>query len=132
MTESKVIFQRQYIKDLSFENPMSILANEKSTVKFDITIQSNNIKEDIFEVLLVVKLRSVYLNRIAYLIDLEYAGIFVLNFSNESKEILLTKCAQLLFPYVRNIISILTINGGSLPIYLPHINFFSSNLCKSS
>jgi len=134
MAEQQPTFEihRVYIKDASFESPLSP-AIFKADTKFavDVSVDSKSIKldGDFYEVALTVT--STAKNEgdddVAYIAEVKQAGIFtVAGFSDEDrKQVLNSACANILFPYVREAISDLVNRGGFPQLYLAPINFDS-------
>lgn len=133
-SEPKIIPKIQYIKDLSFENPnpvesLSLISNNqsKSLMQPQIDLKINKLTlEEHFEVEVRVQARaSAEHDKQIFHIELLYGGIFQLvNMNTEQTQIVLsTRCPELLFPYVRNIISEVTQQGGLPPLMLEPIDF---------
>jgi preprotein translocase subunit SecB len=80
---------------------------------------------DAFEVVLSVTATCKVEDKTAYLVEVQQAGIFGLTgFDAQAREgVLATYCPNVLFPYVRQIISDLVQNGGFPPFFLQPINF---------
>ena len=81
--------------------------------------------EAVFEVVLSVTVTCKVEDSTAYLCEVHQAGIFgVAGFDQASQEaVLATYCPNVLFPYVRQIVSDLVQNGGFPPLFLQPINF---------
>jgi len=129
--EIKITAGGQYIKDLSFENPLAPkIYTEKNvapkiTVSIDINVKK--IHDSIFEVELVLSSRAIHDDREIFVIELTYAGIFTIknveDDSEELKEVLFIYCPSMLFPYARRIISDTTRDAAMPPLMLDTINF---------
>jgi len=123
-----------YLKDLSFEVPHSpAIFNEewKPKIDFDLQMGSQVLSETegIYEVVLhitvTIKLGEGEREKAAFLIDIQQCGAFTIrNLSEETiKQVLVTTCPTVLFPYAREAISSLATRGGFPQLVLPPINF---------
>lgn len=121
------IVNMQYIKDLSFESPNtpSSLTHKQSpemNVKLDVQVQG--FSEDVYEVCLLVNIEAKNDKEIAFIVEINYAGIFTVeNAGDDLERILLVDCPTLLFPFARRIISNLSQDGGMPPLMLSPIDF---------
>ncbi len=119
----------QYIKDISFENPKApsaLFLQEAPTFKISVDVRVQAIRENTFEVILSIQVKSSLKEESIFILELEYAGLFDLpvNLSDAEKGVvLLVHCPQILFPYARRIISSLSQDGGFPPLMISHINF---------
>ncbi|HEX6549195.1 MAG TPA: protein-export chaperone SecB, partial [Gammaproteobacteria bacterium] len=59
------------------------------------------------------------------LVEVQQAGLFTLTGFNEQERavILSTYCPNILFPYLREVVSDLTLKGGMAPLLLQPVNF---------
>lgn len=118
----------QFIKDLSFENPgaMMNLAAPPET-QFNIDPQARQLDAQHYEVELRVRISAKAPDdKPVFLLEIVYAGIFMVHGSPPEdflQQILLIDSPQLLFPFVRQIVSNVILNGGLPPLLLPMINF---------
>jgi preprotein translocase subunit SecB len=120
--------QRIYIVDLSYEAPNTpeiFQAEWAPSVDFDLHTDSKKLTDDVYEVVLKVTVTVKLKEKTAFLIEVKQGGIFTIKgFAKEQLDPMLGSfCPNILFPYVRELISS-TINRGSfLPLYLAPINF---------
>ena len=131
-TKEKTIPQlnilNQYIKDLSYENLQSInltnINNKNPTVSIDMNAFFQPYKNDSFGVTLkVICTSSVGKEKLSYL-EIEYFGLFKIEKTTDfEKEVLTNEASRILFPFVRSIISNITLNGGSIHILLDNVEF---------
>lgn len=130
-----------YIKDVSFEAPntphiFSLAWDPK--VDFDLGINSEKIAEDIWEILLSVTVkvsikieeskRAEYANKefeTAFIVEVKLAGLFSITGYSEVDidKLLAITIPELLFPYVREVVSNLVMKGGFPQLVLPPMNF---------
>ncbi len=119
----------QYIKDLSFEVPgapqifVDLAGTQPElTVRVDLNAQpmgGNN-----FEVSLQLSADAKVAERVAFIIELTYAGMFSLNVPEEHLQpMLLIEAPRLLFPFARSIIAEVTSGGGLPPLMMQPIDF---------
>ncbi len=129
--EIKITTSGQYIKDLSFENPLApkIYTEKNLSPKISVSIDINatKLQESIFEVELIINATAMHEDKKMFIVELTYAGIFnIKNIDDEDeelKEILFIYCPSLLFPYARRIISDTTRDASMPPLMLDTINF---------
>ena len=128
--EVKITTSGQYIKDLSFENPLApkIYTEKNLNPKISVSIDINatKLQDSVFEVDLIINSTASHEDKKMFIIELTYAGIFnIQNLDDEEelKEILFIYCPSLLFPYARRIISDTTRDAAMPPLMLDTINF---------
>ena len=119
----------QYTKDQSFENPnapdslRSGLAAPE--IQIGIEIGRQMLEGDNVEVTLMLKAEARRGEQIAFIAELEYAGLFAFQGVNveEIQPLILIECPRLLFPFARQIMAEMTQNGGYPPIMLEPPDF---------
>ena len=126
---SNVKISAQYIKDLSFEVPNApkvfFETKNKPNVELSIDIDARKIQDESFEVILKIKAEAD--KQKTFILDIQYSGIFVINDIKKDmlEEILLVYCPNILFPFVRRIISNTISDGGFSPLLINPIDFYS-------
>ena len=127
MKNSEITLIGQYIKDLSFENPMAPnlpSQNKNPTVNLDINTTYLNFKNDNHEINLKIKSSASIDKNTMFVIELQYAGLIKTIIKNdEEKKKLIISGSYLLFPYARSIISNITMEGGFKPLVIQPIEF---------
>ncbi len=127
MKLSEITLIGQYIKDLSFENPMAPnlpSQNKNPTVDLDINTTYLNLKNNVHEVNLKIKSTASVDKDVIFIIELQYAGLIKSIIKNEEdKKKLIISGSYLLFPYARSIISNTTMEGGFKPLVIQPIDF---------
>ena len=127
MRSSEITLIGQYIKDLSFENPMSPNLPSKSknpSVNLDINTTYLDLKNNNHEINLKIKSTASIDENVLFMIELQYAGIIKTIIKNEEdKKKLIISGSYLLFPYARSIISNITMEGGFKPLVIQPIEF---------
>jgi len=127
MKTSEITLVGQYIKDLSFENPMTPnlpSQNKNPTVNLDINTAYLDLKNDNHEINLKINSAASIDKDILFAIELQYAGLIKAIVKNEEdKKKLIISASYLLFPYARSIISNITMEGGFKPLVIQPIEF---------
>ena len=126
--------QKMYIKDLSFENPNApqiFTAQQKMDPAVEVNLQLNNkqIDEDYWEVALQItaKVSAKEENKVLFIMEIEHAAVFMLrNIPKEHVPMLLgVDCPTLLFPFTRQIVSQVSVDGGYIPFLMEPVNFMA-------
>lgn len=121
----------QFIRDLSFENVMA-QKGASGEVQPDVTVQVNldakkRPTDKQYEVVtkLNVSSKAKESGDQLFLLELEYAGIFLIDGVPEEQlhPFLLIECPRMLFPFLRRIVSDVTRDGGYPPLNLENIDF---------
>ena len=120
--------QKIYLKDASFEAPNSpaIFTGEwKPQITLNLSTRRNELGEDSIEVVLELTLEAKQGETIAFLAEIQQAGIFLLKgFGDEEKEqILKTYCPTQLYPYAREAVADLVGKGGFPAMHLQPVSF---------
>jgi len=125
---NEIVVISQYIKDLSFENPRVLGLNQESdqpNIAVNIETATRKMSENVYEVVLSLRVEAQQSKNTLFLAELAYAGLF--NISDKLQEhlepILLVECPRLLFPFARNIIADVVRDGGFPPLLLNPIDF---------
>jgi preprotein translocase subunit SecB len=128
LPQAQLNLQRIYVKDVSFEAPGAphiFQEQGQPNVEINLSQRTNVLGTDVYEVVLSVTATCKVGDKTAYLAEVEQAGIFgIAGFDDANRDAVLgTYCPNVLFPYVRQIISDLVQNGGFPPFFLQPINF---------
>jgi preprotein translocase subunit SecB len=121
--------QKLYLKDTSFESPGAphSFGFQKWDPKIDLNLSNTqqHVDGDIYEAVLCVTATVKLEDKTAFLIEVQYAGLFALaGFSDEERRYLLgSQCMQIIFPYAREVVSDLSTRGGFPPLVLSPVNF---------
>ncbi|WP_406233620.1 protein-export chaperone SecB [Isoptericola jiangsuensis] len=120
--------EKIYVKDVSFESPNapSIFNDQvQPELQLNLNQQVQRLGENAFEVVLAVTLTCQAGERTAYVAEVKQAGVFgLVGLDPQSIDVLLgTQCPNILFPYVRQLVSDLIQAGGFPPFFLQPINF---------
>ena len=126
--------QKMFIKDLSFENPNApdVYINPQQSepkVELNLNLNHKKLNDDHFEVTLQVfaKVASKEDDKALFILEIEHAGIFLVkNIPEEHIEMVLgVDCPTLLFPFTRQIVSQVTVDGGFSPFLMEPVNFMA-------
>ena len=131
MTDNKVQFniQRIYLKDSSFESPMTpdVFTNMNSSPKVGFNFESSitKLNDDTHELTLMFNVKAEVEDKTLYLVELKQCGVFSISVDDETlkKRFLNVHCAEIVYPYARENISSIIQKGGFPPLFLSPIDF---------
>lgn len=131
MTEQETpsfAIEKLYIKDLSLEVPNApAIFLERDAPEIGLQLQTGGLKvgDDIFEVTLTATVTAKIEEKTVYLVEVGQAGLFrIRNIPEENLEPLLAiACPNILFPYVREVVSDCVTRAGFAPVVLQPVNF---------
>ena len=116
----------QYIKDLSFENP-NAPANltARPQIELGVDLQARQVEREHYEVELKLRVSAQTDGKPAFLLELVYAGLFMLqNIPDEVRnQVLLIEAPHILFPFARRIVADIVRDGGMPPLMIEPIDF---------
>lgn len=120
--------QRIYVKDVSFEVPGSpevFLKGGQPKVNVQLGNQARKLSDTDFEVVLELTVTAELNEKTAYIVEVKQAGVFTITGAEQAEldQLLGAYCPNMLFPYVREVISGLTSKGSFPPFHLQPINF---------
>ncbi|MEO5363869.1 MAG: protein-export chaperone SecB [Magnetococcus sp. DMHC-8] len=120
--------EKLYLKDLSFESPNTpevFREQAEPQVDFNLATGATQKGPEHFEVVLHVTIKTLLGERTMFLVDLTYAGLFLLRHMPREllTPMLAIECPAILFPYVRQIVADMIMQGGFRPLVLDPINF---------
>jgi preprotein translocase subunit SecB len=130
--EMQLVLQKVYLKDASFEAPNAPAifqdmgeTEEQPQVSLNVGHTASRLDETTREVVLTLTLTCELGEHTAYLAEVHQAGIFgIAGFGPEEEDgIIGSYCPTVLFPYARQVISSLVMDGGFPPFLLQPINF---------
>jgi len=126
--QPQLVIQKIYTKDLSFEAPNSpaIFSGEwKPAVNLNIGTDSSDLGSDHHEVTVSLTVTTKVGEQTAFLVEVKQAGIFGIRGLNpdQLKQTLATYCANIIFPYAREVVSDLIIRGGFPQFNVAPVNF---------
>src|SRR5574337_1065609 len=130
-SQPQLVMQKIYVKDVSFEAPnapqifQELDEKDQPQVQLNLGQKATDLGNNLYEVVLSLTLTCTVGQRTAYLAEVEQAGLFgIAGFSEmDHAGIIGSYCPNLLFPYARQVISSLVLEGGFPPFLLQPINF---------
>lgn len=120
--------EKIYVKDVSFESPNSpaiFSEGGQPDLQLNLNQRVQRLNENLFEVSLRVTLTCKVGEKTAYVVEVDQAGVFgIAGLPPQGVDVLLgTQCPNILFPYVRQLVSDLVQAGGFPPFLLQPLNF---------
>jgi preprotein translocase subunit SecB len=120
--------QRLYLKDLSLEQPNSpqiLLEQQQPQVDIQLGMAAEPLADGVFEVSVTATVTTKVSDKTLFLVEAKQAGIFeIRNFPPEQTQgILGVACPQIIYPYLRAIVSDVCTRAGFPPILLAEVNF---------
>jgi preprotein translocase subunit SecB len=129
-TPGAIHLVRQYIKDLSFENPkapFSLMMKDDAPLmpKVDIEVRVNDLGNQAYETELHVTVTGSHDNEPILLIQLNYAATFLMPSIPPDfiESFLMTDAPRQMFPFVRAIVMLVTQNSGFRPLHIEALDF---------
>ena len=120
--------EKVYVKDLSLEVPNApqvFLEREAPQVDIQLHHNSSVVEEGVYQTTLTVTVTAKVGEKTLFLVEAAQAGIFVARNipPNELDPVLGIACPNILFPYVREVISETVVRAGFPPVILSPVNF---------
>lgn len=120
--------QRMYLKDLSLEQPNSpqiLVEQVQPQADINLGVGAEPVAEGVFEVTVSATVTTKVGERTLFLVEAKQAGIFeIRNVPDEQMQGLIgIVCPQMIYPYLRAIISDICTRAGFPPILLTEVNF---------
>lgn len=127
-TQPQLELRKIFVKDMSFETPNSpkvFLENWNPETKIQLHTDSQDLGNDLYEVVLAVTVTATLGDKTAFLAEVKQAGIvFAKGFNQEQMgQILGIYCPTQLYPFVRETIAEVISKGGFPQMLLAPINF---------
>ncbi|MEO5733199.1 MAG: protein-export chaperone SecB [Rubrivivax sp.] len=130
MADETPVFQiqRMYLKDLSLEQPNSpqiLLEQTQPQVDINLAMAANPVTDGIFEVTVTATVTTKVKDKVLFLVEAKQAGIFEIRHVPEEQMqgIISIVCPQMIYPYLRAIVSDVCTRAGFPPILLTEVNF---------
>ncbi len=123
-----VVFNNQYIKDLSLEIPFAPEIfreiKEAPKVNIDVDINAKNLGESYYNVDLHITINGDINEKKLFVLELTYSSVVNINVPEEHLEpVLLIEVPRLLFPFARNVVTQCLTEGGLPPFMINPIDF---------
>ncbi len=120
--------QRMYLKDLSLEQPNSpqiLLEQTQPQVDINLGVAAQPVADGVFEVSVTATVTTKVGDKVLFLVEAKQAGIFeIRNIPDEQMQgIISIVCPQMVYPYLRAIVSDVCTRAGFPPILLTEVNF---------
>ena len=126
--QGKFEIQKVYVKNISLETPHSpqIFREQwQPSVHMDIANSVNDLGDNLYEITLSVTATVSHGEKTIYLVEVQQAGIFLMvDFPREIiGRMVATVCPNILFPFVREMVSDLVTRAGFPQLLLAPVNF---------
>ena len=122
--------EKLYVKGISLEVPHApgvFLERESPLIDLQLHNQVSTVEDGIYEVTITVTVTAKLegKNKVMFLIEATQAGIFRINNmpQGELEPILGAVCPNILYPYLREAVSDISVRAGFAPVLLNTINF---------
>lgn len=125
----QLVLQKIYVKDASLEIPLApqvFTRQWQPQLDVQVTSALQPLNADQHQVLLSVTVTAKLEQDVAFLAEVQQAGIFLIKGvadDTERKRVLGTECLTILFPFVREAVSELVQRGGFPQLLLQPIDF---------
>ena len=126
--QPEFVMEKIYVKDLSLEIPHAPkIFLERTNPQIDVQLhtQANSVEDDAYEVVAVTTVTAKIEEKVMFLIEAKQAGIFRMRNvpAEEVEKVLAVMCPNILFPYLREVVSDVSVRAGFAPVLLNPINF---------
>ncbi len=126
--QATVGMDKIYVKDMSLEIPHApkiFMDRENPQIDLQLQTQAAAIGEGVYEVIVMATVTAKVGDKVMFLIEVKQAGIFpVKNVPAENMDsVLAVMCPNILFPYLRETVSDVSVRAGFAPVLLSPINF---------
>ena len=123
--------EKLYLKDLSFESPNTpdvfFLQNQEPKVEMNLKMTNRKVDDKHWEVCLEISatITDTKSDKTLMIVEVEHAAAFLMeNIPEEHiEQVLNVDCPTILFPYSRQIVSQVSVDGGFMPFLMEPINF---------
>lgn len=121
----------QYVKDLSFENPIvrKLMASpgDSPNLKVEVNVNAERVDGDVFESAIEFKATATNNVGTIYVLETVYAGLFKIESMPDQalEPFLLISGPTTIFPFLRRLVADVTREGGYPPLMLDPIDFAS-------
>jgi preprotein translocase subunit SecB len=120
--------QRMYLKDLSLEQPNSpqiLLEQQQPQVDINLSMGAEGVADGIVEVTVTATVTTKVQDKVLFLVEAKQAGIFEIRHvpQEQMQGIVSIVCPQMIYPYLRAIVSDVCTRAGFPPILLTEVNF---------
>ena len=130
MADETPVFQiqRMYLKDLSLEQPNSpeiLLEQTQPQVDIALGMSAESVADGVVEVCVTATVTTKVKDKVLFLVEAKQAGIFEMRNipEDQAQGIVSIVCPQMIYPYLRAIVSDVCTRAGFPPIILSEVNF---------
>lgn len=128
--EQQAVFsiEKIYVKDLSLEIPNApqvFLERETPQIDVQLHTESGAVSDGVYQAVLTVTITAKAKEKTLFLVEVAQAGIFQIRNipQEEMPPVLGITCPNILFPYIREVISDVVGRAGFPPVLLNPMNF---------
>jgi preprotein translocase subunit SecB len=120
--------QRMYLKDLSLEQPNSpqiLLEQAQPQVDINLQMGADQVADGVYEITVTATVTAKVQDKTLFLVEAKQAGIFEIRNvpQDQLQGIVSIVCPQMVYPYLRAIVSDVCTRAGFPPILLTEVNF---------
>ncbi len=120
--------QRMYLKDLSLEQPnapQSLLEQGQPQVDINLQMGADQVADGVYEITVTATVTAKVKDKTLFLVEAKQAGIFEIRNvpQDQLQGIVSIVCPQMVYPYLRAIVSDVCTRAGFPPILLTEVNF---------
>jgi preprotein translocase subunit SecB len=120
--------EKLYVKDISLEIPNApqiFLEREAPQVDIQLHHNSTRVDDGVYQTVLTVTVTAKIGEKTLFLVEAGQAGIFVIRNIPEAdmEPVLGIACPNILYPYVREVVSDMVSRAGFPPVVLAPVNF---------
>jgi preprotein translocase subunit SecB len=120
--------QRMYLKDLSLEQPNSpqiLLEQGQPQVDINLQMGADQVADGVYEITVTATVTAKVKDKTLFLVEAKQAGIFEIRNvpQDQLQGIVSIVCPQMVYPYLRAIVSDVCTRAGFPPILLTEVNF---------
>ena len=120
--------QRLYLKDMSLEQPNSpqiLLEQTQPQVDINLGLAAEPVADGVYEVSVTATVTTKVNDKTLFLVEAKQAGIFEIRNIPEDQlqPIIGIACPQIIYPYLRAVVSDICTRAGFPPVLLAEVNF---------
>ena len=120
--------EKVYVKDLSLEIPNApavFLEREAPSVDIQLHHNTTSVDSGVYQTVLTATVTAKAGDRTMFLVEVAQAGIFTIRNvpQTEIEAVLAIACPNILFPFVREVVSDVVSRAGFPPVILSPVNF---------
>lgn len=126
--QPKFNMEKIYVKDISLEIPHApqiFLNRDAPQIDVQLHTQADALENNLFEVVVTATVTAKIDEKVMFLIETGQAGVFQVENvpPNDLEQMLAIMCPNILFPYLREVVSNVAVRAGFAPVLLNPINF---------